>query len=436
MSTFINLAGVGARHATHLQALAEELGKPIVMVPGGGRARPFDPRNADNWAQHAPRTNAAVLELEGGFDRLVNEGIMIFNWAGKHARFMDYQAEPFPGSLWSDGTGRQSDMRDFMCDYHPYRRGRVAPDGMPQHTHDPSRYTTTEMVKVPDTDYLIGEVAERVVWYHYAVEYILEQRRFNVELWYDHAIRRAIDPEFTTQLAERVAEASRNAFVAFMGEGRMSRRVQNLRQTIEQNENNINNYRSSIATSLRQLSESQNELDTLLTLIGQGDISWDEYWERLVNHPRITAIEWEEPTLTFRTDEIFLSHPTAGTRASLGVMEIKLNLRDHYITIVNTTNPRGNRAHPHVNGDAPCFGQWEHAIYQLLADGNIYDLMEMMFVYLESFNPRDDWGRFAAYWFRTDGSPIDNADTDAAVEAAANGTPLGAEDEEQETVEA
>lgn len=421
MSVFINGGGVGSRHATYLGTLAAEIERPIVLVAGSGRSRPFDPQNTVDWQRFLAPTGRQVRDSGLDYSEIVENGIMLFNWAGKHAQFIDSQLDPFPGFLWSDGEARRSDMRDFMCDWRPERMGRQNN----RQQHDPARYTTTQPVYLYNgdepTDYLIGEVAERVVWFHYPVEYILEQRRFQPEVWYQYAIKRSIDEDFAAALAERVTSASRDAFIAYMGEGRMSGRVVRVRRNIAEQETNVNSYRSQIARSLTSLTEHQRELDALMQVINQGDTSWDTYWQQLVEHPRIAAIEWQEPTLVFRTDEVQLRHPVSDDTTPLGIMEIKIDLQDQYITIHNLTNARGNRAHPHVNGTGPCFGEYEHAVYQMLGDGDLTGLMELMFVYLETFNPRDDWGRYGAYWFRSDGTPITTEQTDEAVAAVADG---------------
>lgn len=176
--------------------------------------------------------------------------------------------------------------------------------------------------------------------------------------------------------------------------------ITNRRARISSLESEVREHESYIRDKLVRLRESATELDLLIAMREQdaGERMLEEY-DKLSEHPRVTKIDVVGHELLLTTDHVHMTHPTTDETRWLGRFLIKIAFSGSNITIKNLDNPRNGLDHPHVAEGAPCFGGHERDFSELVAQGRWLVFFEMLLQYLETFNPRDDWGRRASYWF-------------------------------------
>lgn len=113
--------------------------------------------------------------------------------------------------------------------------------------------------------------------------------------------------------------------------------------------------------------------------------------------PYVTGITMEEKMIIVNTDKIKIFDDDA---LELGPYKIKMSF-SNVITIENIGNPAHSYAHPHCpQNSEPCFGNFSD-IYRHLDKKEYYTVVEMLHVFLSTFNPGDEWGAHMLWWDET-----------------------------------
>lgn len=232
------------------------------------------------------------------------------------------------------------------------------------------------------------------------------------------AIESMLDPALADERRRLAAERNRERFIAMMTQVG-STEQDNLVSEIEGLARNVSNYERRLFATRTELRSKQQLLDAYLAA-GEDDPEElaervDIAWTRMHNDPRIERITLGQDSVTLLTAPLNITHPDDGRVAYLGRFRWTMNTRDFGVNVTNLDNPRGGFDHPHVNNGGPCFGEMGDTIYELLRQGRLESAIEMIFVFLASANPRDDWGRRIAYWFTPDNmldEVIDRIDND------------------------
>jgi len=171
-------------------------------------------------------------------------------------------------------------------------------------------------------------------------------------------------------------------------------------------------YRQEITRELNRLRSEQQLLD--IALQAHGDRSYVEHlfeeWEQLKSHPRLASAEvrvaTENPefqSLVFvTTSDLRLHRSDTGESRWLGAFEIELTLSTGCIRLRNLNTRRGGRDHPHIVDQRPCFGGHSDAFAQVMSNGDLLVLYELLIQYIETLNLEDEYGRYGAYWFDVD----------------------------------
>ena len=228
----------------------------------------------------------------------------------------------------------------------------------------------------------------------------------------------ALSPE------EREARRAERAMAAFNRyvEKVYSGQIQARRNEIDVRTRAITQAQQTIARETAALINDQQLLDALL-LVQQNDAAQTmrQEFELLQSHPRLASrdlIGGSKLKLT-TTDDLRLTREDTNESRWLGAFEITFDLQSFDISIRNLNTMRGGRHHPHIPGDGkPCFGSYANSFYELLGQGQLYVCFDLLLQYLESVNLRDEWGRYASYWFeqedeRPEGwQPVDVEDAD------------------------
>lgn len=206
--------------------------------------------------------------------------------------------------------------------------------------------------------------------------------------------------------------------------------IESRRHEIDRNLSQIESLRRSITSTLSSVRHEQQLLD--IALQAQSDSSYAQHlldeWEQLRSHPRLASADVRESTedpdvaslFLLTADDLRLHRADTGESRWLGSFEIELTLSTGSIRLSNLDTRRGGRDHPHVVDQRPCFGGHSHSFAQLMSNGDLLVLYELLIQFIETLNLEDEWGRYGAYWFEADDEePAEHADDAAETGAVA-----------------
>lgn len=241
-------------------------------------------------------------------------------------------------------------------------------------------------------------------------------------------LRMVAAADYIEQMRERRNTVMRERWANWAGDAR-TRVYGGVRQRVEAHERDYAQWHEHMMAAASRLREAQAELEALEARSRLTPDDLDALFEKLLAHPRITEVTFTPSNdLEIVTNSITLQHPAFGER-TLGRFRITLMFGGggdahgdgarYGIRFFNLDHPRHGRPHPHISGQdgAACWGDVAATIEKYLVELRLIPLVEMLFMYLESFNPEDDYGRFASYWFDQEDAADVEADELATVGA-------------------
>lgn len=165
----------------------------------------------------------------------------------------------------------------------------------------------------------------------------------------------------------------------------------------EENNNlleSIKNYQHNIGANQITINSNNTMIGGVIQKLNSGYV--DEVIQSFIDIrrlPYVTDITPKQDGIEVKTTPIRVDDI-----ADLGGYTIYLDSKRVKIAITNDENPINGYAHPHVQqGDEACFGNWSD-IYEHLATGEYYVVIEMLHEFLSSYNMEDDWGRHIFWW--------------------------------------
>lgn len=228
--------------------------------------------------------------------------------------------------------------------------------------------------------------------------------KFNWEVLIGEPLRAAASDDVATLMEELRASRLERTFQAFVTQGR-DRALQGVRQTISHETQNLTGYQERITQAMRTLADLNKQLASLEATLEDGTDVWLRRFEELCAHPKLTDVDFQNEAFILTTDHLRMTHPNTGDSRWLGRVKITVPIGNglYGIRFENLDNAKAGRAHPHVEGNGldagPCFGAISSTVSQLHSSMELMALTDVLIMFLESFNPRDDWGSYAAYWF-------------------------------------
>ena len=350
-----------------LDVLEEELDKPIRVLYAGG-IRGYSNRSPA-W------TDAHIAEWD---DRAAEHGITVAVWAS-------LATAAGIGTLQISSPLTAADTAITAYDsYVPNHNTRLPED--------------VEELRFGH-EHVLAELAPRLVVYRSPL-HTLNLTPIDFDTFMAEPIRQAADPEFVERVEERRRARELEEFATWASSA-LDRQLDGVRNNIVSWEHALVEHQSECADAHRRLRDLKAQADALAESMQHTADDYRTMFERLAAHPRITDVSFMEQQLKLTTDTVTMTHPDHGQR-TLGRMRISIGIGDlRSIQIENLDYPRNGRAHPHVPGNpgTPCFGDYAPVIAKYLGDLALVGLVEMLFSYLESFEPSDDYGRYAALWY-------------------------------------
>jgi hypothetical protein len=308
----------------------------------------------------------------------IEKGITVCSWGaitGGEPRSIT--GPSISGWLYKDGAAREPLLPDFLTHGgNGLAYPLASPDG-----------------------FIYGEVADRTVWLYFHMFYIPDASELELVNLLGDPIAKSMDPELASSMEQERGAINERRFLNMCVNFRQGTNLNTRRETIRELESNVQTYGSRLTAALTQLQTEKEEIDILLERFNRSEDQWLSEWRRMQDHPRIKVNFTGESMIEVLTDEITMTHPNTGEEAKLGHMKWILNLGDNNIRIENLDNRRRDRDHPHIENGRPCWGSIQTTISDLMANGRLAMLVEVIFQYLESFNPEDDWGRYAQWFY-------------------------------------
>jgi hypothetical protein len=232
---------------------------------------------------------------------------------------------------------------------------------------------------------------------------------------YGDPIRLACDPNLDEQIREVRREAVRTA-VRTWAEGAEERALDQIRRQITQQESYLTDYTTRLVDTRRQLATLGTQARSIEESVPRDPEHYLSIYEQLLAHPKVADVDMQGEQLIVTTTKLRITAPGGafdGESRCLGRMRVNLDVMGSNINIENLDYPRNGRAHPHVdNTGTPCFGNIENTVYAYLERRELVALIEVLIAMFETYNPSDDWGRYARMWFSVpDPEPVTDEET-------------------------
>lgn len=269
----------------------------------------------------------------------------------------------------------------------------------PDRTYDMGQHTPIVWHDANGHNRRFGEIGDRIVYFWWALETSTPQR------WdYDAlfaSLEDAIDSEAAARRMEALLAASFTNFMEFMSEGRINSQINALRENIAAQERNISSWQTQLAAAISQASGQSAQIEAMMAAAARTEEEWRQQYELVINNPAVESLLFRNNSLRIVTHPLTLQgrEQYEGQTRWLGRFQIDVHLTNYSIRIHNLDNPQSGRDHPHVPGGAPCFGGNASEFTQLIGNGQFGIFVELIIQWLENYNPRDDWGRYASLWF-------------------------------------
>jgi hypothetical protein len=204
---------------------------------------------------------------------------------------------------------------------------------------------------------------------------------------------------------ENIYNSSKEEFTKMMQDGleaslaEFKANVDIKEQSYRQNLQRLNNIKW-------ELNDEKRKLKDLRELNENHMNAYDKQFDALLNHKKIEAVAIDSGALLIKTVDLDMTHPLEGYSVHLGQFEIMLPLKAsdvHMLRIENKTNAREADDgvifhHPNIAGDDPCFGSLDTELFDVLSRGDIVGGIDLLFMYLETINPDDEYGKNWEYW--------------------------------------
>lgn len=307
-------------------------------------------------------------------------GLTLVVW-GSASPSYGREFDNLPNTFYLDEAARELEIRDIVV---PTAEG--VRQAIPFHIGG---------ADAPD----VGEFLERTVWYFMYLSYLPDADKLDIDSIVIEPLRRSMRPDITNEFQNAVLEASAKAFADLMSHN-PEQRVQSQREMVRDNELRLSQYERAIRDTMSNLDLQRRELDAIMASFDVPAEHWIEEWKNIAQHPMIApgTLNMSGQTVNYDTKLIHITDSRDGTEIPLGRMRISVDMQMGNVTIRNLNNRRRDRDHPHVPDGDPCFGGYHSELMDHINNHRLAALVEFLFGYLQTYNDRDDYGRYISYW--------------------------------------
>ncbi len=197
--------------------------------------------------------------------------------------------------------------------------------------------------------------------------------------------RQRIQSEVSTALTDYYKNAITNKV-------NQLRQVENQRDTYK--EEYLRSYRMSnlVRMELEGLRGSTGKISELSEVL-------KEQLSEVYKVNKIKSISYIAPHLIFETNFLHFLNPDTNVLHQLGEMTIKVDINTFHFSFKNNSMRYLQiYDHPHIANGTVCFGNFGVGLPELLMEGQVYTFIDLVVAFLETCNPKDEWGKNAIYW--------------------------------------
>lgn len=251
-------------------------------------------------------------------------------------------------------------------------------------------------------DYVVAEIEPRVLWWGvpwHSLDIMLERGRLDFERLFADPVLRCVSDEFRQEYEDHLRQATEDVFVTLSREGKEAGR-RDVRHRLTLTEEAVAQATRNLITQKTHLLDLQREFDALEASSNFDVDEIRDSWQRLLHHAKVEDASIEAGKIEVVTSFLRMTDPRTGESCPLGRFRIRLVPGNHAITMENLDLPRLGRAHPHCGQRGePCLGSIDESVIELLSQHEYVGVLELLLQWIQSFNPRDEYGRYAGYWF-------------------------------------
>lgn len=382
-----------------LRSLEAELHRPIMIVNHGLRYMHLE---ETGWSDTHIEDFRSNVNSEYTIEDAEEHGIIIADYSPPSRRGYSFRMGP--------------DQFPLLPEFTSNGEAGVAERNAGAYVEYPvnAEPTGAEVWLDADAAVPVATVQRQGVRMHWTLLHFVVYPLIDLAAVLDTVVRKCLDDEFFTEMEERQQRFNMERFAHFHRTA-PTRGTERLRIQVQDLETQYQMHLNNMTDTKQHLEERRGQLEYIAAQAGNVDIERvSRDWQALVDHPRTTSVRFiNDNTLEITTDTVTLHHPEQGPVALMGQFRIVKDLSTpHLPTIENLSSMRNNRHHPHVpHNGAPCYGGIEQTIFDAIRDAEYLAMFEYLLEFLESYNPRDDWGRFAAWWIEAPYNP-DNTPND------------------------
>lgn len=350
--------------------------RPVALFDGGFNSAYRVP----DWTQEIVDAVNADSEQSFTVDQANERGIRLASWCG-HSNAVPRTWGEIPGTFYRDATPRDLLYADIL---RPGQDGLAEPLVV---THEGN-----------GEEFPYGEVLDRQIYYFVNLEGgFNDPEQLDPNVLFGRAFERSID--MGPEIERRQQEAAMRLFVSDMQQSRDGL-IENRRRDLTSYEQQIRSYQNSMQEQITAARNTQREIDSLERTDSLSEEDLRAQWEAIQRHAYVVNVDYRNGRMTIDTKALAMEHPDTGERVGIGHFRIEMDPSSGHVHLRNQDGGRRGRDHPHVQEGEACWGNIGSQITRYVSDRNYSSAFELIIPYLQSFNPQDDWGRYAAWFYQ------------------------------------
>ncbi len=165
-----------------------------------------------------------------------------------------------------------------------------------------------------------------------------------------------------------------------------------------------NTHAEQLAASIQRLTVERMQLQGMRDgggIVQEQQELIDQEVEDVLAWNKVKTVTYDNSrqVLTICTEFLFFHNPQTNVLHQLGEIRIEFRMQDYSWVAKNLTHHwKGSFDHPHINAGNVCYGSFGVGLPEMLMQGRFAVFLDMLLQFLETCNPKDDWGKYSYYW--------------------------------------
>lgn len=212
------------------------------------------------------------------------------------------------------------------------------------------------------------------------------------------------DEDFAKFIREENFRTKKKEFTDFCAKMEY-RRKESIKSRVEELRNEIADFSEKFVNASRELRIVERDLVNYENLVNGALPEYEREFARVRNISKVLSFELGDQQIVVTTVPLTCVDPRNDKVHAMGSYRITIRLNNRFgIRFENLTRQVGGKPHPHSDGDgAPCLGNFNEVLPQLVMQNQFATIIIMAIKFLESVNTDDAWGDRIKDW------PVDPA---------------------------